>query len=183
LQTCQQNGNGERENLPSEGGLDRQKAVALADGAYCNGGDEELLKMLAKRVSLFQLSAYAGWNTSSNTLGTAISAGVFTFLFGRNAESKRFLAKRLIEDMGYCGYVRGYLCKEVLPKTRFSYFYAEEKNGEVAAMVQAALQEYMGQNFAEVMEHYKIIKCEMPWRRMFEVDLEVAERDAGSSNI
>ena len=62
------------------------KLAAVADCAYCNGGDAELVQMLAQRTELEELAAYAGWNTSSNTLGTVACQAVFAWLFGKSAQ-------------------------------------------------------------------------------------------------
>lgn len=154
----------------------RGKTVALADGAYCNGGDVELLKEIGTAGSLFTLSAYAGWNTSSNTLGTAIAAAIFVFLFGKSGRSEKFLAERIYEDAGYCGYVRGKITEEVLPATPYNYFDVKEEQGEVADLVKEELQRFISDNFPEVAEKYQLKSCKMPWRRMFETEITLTER-------
>ena len=47
--------------------------VSIADVAYINKGDEELVKELNSANIYFSLAGYSGWNTSSNTLGTALT--------------------------------------------------------------------------------------------------------------
>lgn len=152
------------------------KVTAIADGAYCNGGDAEFLMHLAKYVDLLSLSAYAGWNTSSNTLGTVICQAVFVLLFGDSNHQKRFLAERIYEDVGYCGHVRAYVTNNLLPAMGFNYFNAGETNGEVANAVRRELDEYIGKCFPEIAAKYNILKCQMPWKRMFEVDLSLIEK-------
>lgn len=144
--------------------------AAVADGAYCNGGDAQLVKMLAERISLTDLAAYAGWNTSSNTLGTAACQAIFAWLFGKNADSRCFTAQRLYEDVGYCGHVRLEVTKLIEPMG-FGYFDAGEENGAVAQLVRQRLQLYMQQILPQLAEGYTIDRCRMPWKRMFEVDL------------
>ncbi|MVO99894.1 DUF4127 family protein [Paenibacillus lutrae] len=56
--------------------LGEGRTVALADVSVCNGGDTVLLKLLARLGLLEGLSAYAGWNTSGNTLGTVIAHAI-----------------------------------------------------------------------------------------------------------
>ncbi|PKK86710.1 MAG: hypothetical protein CVV63_04075, partial [Tenericutes bacterium HGW-Tenericutes-8] len=56
-------------------GIQLGKKVIIADVAYANGGDLALLKLLKQKGLLMRISAYAGWNTSSNTLGTCIPQG------------------------------------------------------------------------------------------------------------
>ncbi len=157
-------------------GISEGRVVALADGAYCNGGDRELLLLLNRRIDLLSLSAYAGWNTSSNTLGTAICQAVFVYLFGEVKEGKKFIAERLYEDVGYCGFVRTHVTKDILPGMGYNYFDAGCEEGEVAAVVREELDRFMRESFPSVHEKYRIAVCRMPWRRMFEVDLSLAER-------
>ena len=151
--------------------------TAVADGAYCNGGDRELLLMLQERIPLLSLSAYAGWNTSSNTLGTVICQAVFVFLFGDTPEQKRFLAERIYEDVGYCGYVRALVTNTMLAPLGYNYFDVGEEDGRVAAIVRAELNDFITNNFPALSENYDIAVCRMPWRRMFEVDLSLREID------
>ena len=151
------------------------RVTALADGAYCNGGDKELLELLQESLPLLDLSAYAGWNTSSNTLGTVICQAIFVFLFGDNRHHKRFLAERIFEDVGYCGHVRGFVTNQLLPPLGYGYFDAGEEEGEVARLVKRELERFISENFPTLAEEYKISVCRMPWRRMFEVDLSLEE--------
>ena len=152
------------------------KVTALADGAFCNGGDKEFLRALNEKMDILSLSAYAGWNTSSNTLGTVICQAVFVFLFGDNKHQKRFLAERLYEDVGYCGYVRSYVTQNLLPSLGYDYFNAGETAGEVAGLVKKELVAFMDKYFPNIAEVYDIRICQMPWRRMFEVDLALTEK-------
>ena len=153
------------------------KVTALADGAYCNGGDKEFLQMLGKEMDLLSLSAYAGWNTSSNTLGTVICQAVFVLLFGDSADQRRFLAERIYEDVGYCGCIRAHVTNNVLPKMGYNYFDAGETDGEVAKIVKKELEKYIAENFPELVQRYEISICRMPWKRMFEVDLALREKN------
>lgn len=151
------------------------KLAAVADCAYCNGGDAELARLLSQRIDLTELAAYAGWNTSSNTLGTVACQAVFRWLFGQSDTLRLFTAQRLYEDVGYCGYVRRKVTALIEP-LGFGYFDAGEKDGEVARLVRQHLTSYMGELLPQVAEHYTIDRCQMPWRRMFEVDLTLKHR-------
>lgn len=174
-------GYGER-NLPEfidriAKSVERGRVSALADGAYCNGGDSELLELLSEKISLLDLSAYAGWNTSSNTLGTVICQAVFVWLFGKNCHQRRFLAERIYEDVGYCGFVRAHVTNDILPGMGYGYFDAGDTDGEVANIVKGELDRYIALRFPEITDEYAIKCCRMPWKRMFEVDLSLTERE------
>ena len=60
----------------------REGRVAIADNAYGNGGEMLLIRMLNRAHLLDEVAGYAGWNTSANTLGTAIAEGVDAYHFG-----------------------------------------------------------------------------------------------------
>ena len=153
--------------------LGQNKVVAIADGGYCNGGDVELLQMLAKQIDITDLHAYAGWNTSSNTLGTAICQAVFVWLFGQTEYSRLFVAERYAEDVAYCGYVRKYMCDNVLPSWELDYFHADGKNGKVAKRVGEEIDGFLAEKLPQVAAKYKVSHIGMPWRRMFEVQLDM----------
>lgn len=151
------------------------KLAAVADGAYCNGGDAEFVRMLSRQISLTELAAYAGWNTSSNTLGTAVCQAVFAWLFGKSGQLELFTAQRLYEDVGYCGAVRREVTGLIGPMG-FGYFDAGETDGAVAQLVRQRLDSYMEQLLPGIARRYEIDRCRMPWKRMFEVELTLKPR-------
>ena len=126
-------------------------------------------------MELTKLAAYAGWNTSSNTLGTVACQAVFTWLFGHSEELALFTAQRLYEDTGYCGYVRREVTAMIEPMG-YGYFNAGECDGVVAAMVRRRLEAYMGTLLPEIAGRYEIDRCRLPWKRMFEVDLTLRSK-------
>jgi len=152
------------------------KYAAVADGAYTNGGDAEFLELLSRKISLFSLSSYAGWNTSSNTLGTAICQAVFVYLYGKNRAQNEFLAERIYEDVGYCAHTRRYMCEKILPSMGLNYFDAGAPEGGVADKVKEETQRYVAEILPAIARKYEIDLCRMPWSRMFEVELTVKEK-------
>ena len=155
----------------------RGKRVSAADIAYCNGGDLEWVRLIEKELGIFRLSGYAGWNTSSNSLGTVICQSVLHYYYGDTEAHRAFTAERIYEDVGYCGHVRKYLCDEVLPKMQgVDYFHADGKRGEVAKLVRETLDGYIQAQCPSVHKEYAVADCEMPWSRMFEVGLTVRKR-------
>lgn len=89
--------------------LDSEKPVGLLDVYHANGGEGCLLTCAARKGLLSRLSAYAGWNTASNALGTILGqlladhAGA-----GPAAEEHltRFTRERLLDDWVYQAVVR-----------------------------------------------------------------------------
>lgn len=155
--------------------LENKKIISIADNAYANGGDLGIIKILNHNNLLMSVDGYAGWNTSANTLGTAIAEAVDSILFGRTKEHMYFLAERYVEDVGYCSVVR----KEITMKlpNNMNYFNICEADGLVAGMVKDALVDFINKNLSSICNDIEIKKVTMPWRRMFEVNLEVKYLD------
>lgn len=150
--------------------------VAIADIAYANGGDIKFAKMLSDSVGILNLGGYAGWNTSSNTLGTVICQSVFYYFYGNTETHRLFTAERVYEDLGYCSYVRGYMCENELDKIGCSYFDAKQPRGAVAERAKCLLSEFIKREFPEIYRDYEIADCYMPWSRMFEIGLIIEKR-------
>lgn len=153
--------------------LDEGRIVTLCDNAYANGGDLELLAMLDQSGLLDRLQGYAGWNTSANTMGTCIAEGVHALLEGVTPEHKDFLAHRYVEDMGYCGKIRGKVNQEILPRYGLNYFDAREQRGLVSGIVKEELEGFVREYMPSIASHIEITDIWMPWKRMFEVGLDV----------
>lgn len=153
--------------------LDAGKVVSVADNAYANGGDLELMALLDAFGLLCRLDGYAGWNTSANTLGTAIAEAVHALLEGRTPAHMDFLALRYVEDAGYCGLVRKVVTDTELARRGMDYFDVHEPRGEVSELVRKRLEDFVRERLPSVADRIRIEGCRMPWSRMFEVGLRV----------
>ncbi len=149
----------------------QDKIVAIADNAYANGGDLGIIKILNNNHLLMRVDGYAGWNTSANTLGTAIAEGVDSYLHGKSGNHQKFLAERYVEDAGYCSVVRKSVT-EKLPDS-MNYFDVREPDGMVAQMVKEELEQFVKEKLSSAADEIVVKKVSMPWSRMFEVNLEV----------
>ena len=149
-----------------------KKAVVLADNGYANGGDLRLLSMLDHEKLLPRLAAYAGWNTNANTLGTALAQGIVYCLNGATQAHYDFLALRYLEDCGYCSRVR-FEVSETLSESGYNYFWVEERRGKIAQRVKERLGRFLNECMSSIAEEVEIGDVYMPWRRMFEVGIEV----------
>lgn len=154
------------------------KLVTIGDNAFANGSDLELLELLNKKKLLLKVAGYAGWNTSSNTIGTAISEGTSYLYRGDCKDHKSFLIERYIEDAGYCSQVRKFVSKNRLDDLGFNYFDVKEKNGVVSQMVWELLGEFVDAKLSSIAENIHINSVEMPWRRMFEIGLNATYKDS-----
>ena len=93
--------------------LDNKRAVALVDLAEHLRLDETLLPVLVEnKTPIHMLAAYAGWNTASNSVGTAVAHAVLLQIAQRRAQTESdalrvaaahisFLDGRFLEDCYY----------------------------------------------------------------------------------
>ena len=153
--------------------IKRSIPVTIGDNAYANGGETQLLAMLNRKGLLLKLAGYAGWNTSSNTIGTAIAQGVRYLYCGDDLNHKEFLILRYIEDVGYCAWVRKKVTDFRLPKLDMNYFDVKEKKGIVSDIVKEELILFTYNALDSIKGHIHIEDVYMPWKRMFEVGLNV----------
>ena len=146
------------------------KIVTLADNAYANGGDLELIRMLNEKNLLMELDGYAGWNTSANTLGTAIAEGIAAYYQGKTAAHKNFMTERYLEDAGYCSVVRRSVSRAAEERGMESAC-LHEKQGIFSRLAEEELYTFKADYLSTVADKMKILYLSMPWERMFEVEL------------
>jgi len=81
--------------------------VILGDVAFANGSDDFLIKNLfAKPQSFRNIYAYSGWNTTGNTLGSALSLGISRYIAEQTQSFDednymKALITRICDDWGY----------------------------------------------------------------------------------
>lgn len=149
------------------------KLVGVADVAHANGGDFGLLKLLSNAGLTLTIDAYAGWNTSSNTIGTVLGQ-VASYMHTKDDNiNKKFLVSRYYEDLAFCSYARKFVTDNHLEKLGLNYFDSGTKIGTVSKIVGDTMQTFMKDNFLEIYQEVKSIKIQMPWQRMFEIDLDL----------
>lgn len=152
------------------------KVMVLGDVALCNGGDDILLKLLAKKGLLDKLDGYAAWNTSGNALGTVISHAIITAYNREQAQpdpmkeaaSRMYYYYRLIEDWGYQAIVRQHITDELLPEMQASYFHIEHVQEKVEGLIEKHLQRFTNE-YIPYDGTLTISKVSTPWKRMFEI--------------
>lgn len=149
--------------------LSKGKVVTVADNAYANGGDLEFIRLLDRTGLLMEVSGYAGWNTSANTIGTAIAEGVEGLYFAKGPAKRDFLLERYLEDAGYCTVVRQ-LVTDSLPYG-MTYFDVKEEEGTASRMVSEGIFTFADTYLPSIRDHIRDMTVSMPWKRMFEVNL------------
>lgn len=157
--------------------LKKGKVCAVADCAIPNTADRALMQFLYEQKLLDKIQAYAGWNTSSNTLGTVI-AHMCALLAGEEPEknkiSEEFRFLRYLEDWGYMAEVRKKVTSMLSQVDRSIYSLdLGNKGEEVSLIIQEKLQEFLYKYLPEENREFSI--C-MPWNRMFEIGISL-EKD------
>lgn len=163
-----------RKALPSRPGvdaavwerLDAGLPVALIDDAHANGGDPVFVAQLAERLPLPQLAAYAGWNTSSNRIGSLLAQLALARGHWASRANQDVLALRLAEDLLWQSDLRQQLRDAVdepaMPPGELEAAADALMQGQANAWLQA-------QGFAQ-----QIRRAWLPWQRSFEIGLELS---------
>lgn len=157
--------------------LRKGKLISLADVATCNGSDSYLMNLLSKNGLLNQLTCYAAWNTSGNTLGTVIAHTIIHSYYLNNMtgnqqyKSREFYKHRLVEDWGYQSKVRRNIVENHLPLMKASYFNLMHVQPEVEILIKEQLTQFLNDHLSN--ERITISHIALPWNRMFEVDFDL----------
>ncbi|MFD6417984.1 DUF4127 family protein [Streptomyces sp. NPDC060194] len=151
------------------------RAVAVADCAQPNGSDPLLADALLRTGTAHRLTAYAGWNTAGNTLGTVVAHAVTAVAArraGRFDERAHLdlLAHRFTEDHGYMTRLRAEARAELgsVPG-RHDHVPADHP---VRARLAAGLDAY-ARRLPGFGAHLDPASVHLPWHRTFEVDFDV----------
>lgn len=150
----------------------QNKTVAVADIAVLNRADVELTEILNIENMLYDIDAYAGWNTSSNTIGTTLCQAILYKIGGDKKGNIAFLTHRYYEDIAFMAEVRGYV-SDKLAKKGLNIFEIDGVNGEISKWVYELVCEYMQKHYPSVAERVESVTLNMPWNRMFETDIKL----------
>ena len=153
------------------------KPLAVADLAYCNGGDPHLLAALFTHRRLEDVYSYAGWNTAGNTLGTTLAhAALRKVALERGATEamedahRAALFTRVLDDGLYQAIVRPWVMARVqesgVSALNLGIMTAElEMRVDVA--MQALWQEFSAR-YPQAVTLSRPFRATLPWGRLFE---------------
>lgn len=169
-------------------GLRSKQPVALADVAFVNGSDLTLGNLLMQYPESARLTAYGGWNTAGNTLGTVLAHAVIRLLAQRNGSDPEktiahfeFLFLRFLDDYFYQARERSLCLMEDLPALnlqpsmeRLPTAMVEPVEKRVRERLTLAGKE-LEKLFinAGVIKAVKVENITLPWQRLFEVGFDV----------
>ncbi|RKE23697.1 DUF4127 family protein [Streptomyces sp. TLI_171] len=160
------------------------RSVAVADCAQPNGADPHLVRALAEAGVLERLTAYAGWNTAGNTLGT-VAAHTVAAVAARRAgcfderAHRRLLLHRLVEDWGWMSGERARI-RAVLGSDPTRHDHVPDGHpvlADIATGLARRRAELPGFDGLAVDPG----SVRLPWSRTFEVDFSLT--DSGSAPV
>ncbi len=160
------------------------RVVGIADVAYCNGADPELVAALQRRDLIGKINALAGWNTAANTLGTAVSQLCMTAAAksagcqGPSEAARQFIAARLVDDYLYQSEVR----QKAVARARelgADQFWLGEHHAELEQFVNSEIaplaRDLRSSLGSATLGNAEVsIDVLLPWRRLFEVEVRLS---------
>lgn len=146
------------------------KRVTVADIAFANGSDNSLMRELADRRLLAELSSYSGWNTASNTLGYAIGQGLMARDM-TDSDRKRLLAVRYLDDWAYQANIRRELYYEIIYPQNGSLINLGWMEPALTQRAGEKIRLFAQKNMLDIP--LEKIKVSFPWNRMFELKVVV----------
>lgn len=135
------------------------KPYFIADILNANGSDNNFVKALLEKEDLKEFFGYTAWNTTGNTLGSAISAALTYFGAKQpdNSAFKQLQLIRFLDDWAYQANVRG--------KIRNN----DENLSKTVMKVNMKEFENILLNKFEVKKMQ--IEYKFPWNRFFEIEI------------
>ncbi len=151
--------------------------VGLADLAYCNGADPELIAALQRANAFPGLSTFAAWNTAANTVGTALAQLCLSALPNQpNRQAGReFVLARLLDDYCYQTVVRRKALEQA-QNLGADPFFLGAATEELTHFIQTELSPlahdfYAALPVTEVAYSPSELRISLPWQRLFEIEL------------
>jgi hypothetical protein len=141
--------------------IEDKRWVEFVDLLYPNGGSFRVLEPVNYR----KLLGYSAWNTSSNSLGSAL-ATIAIHAYSKGDLSS-FLYERIIDDCFYQTYARREANVSLLDSKVNIYNMNTEEEKEALKLINIGLKKVVPQT---LQVNYKI---SLPWSRTFEIDIDV----------
>jgi hypothetical protein len=171
------------------GELSSGRPVALADVLCANGADLVLGNLLVQHPEITGLSAFGGWNTAGNTLGTVLAQSTLHILAARTGSDPQrlrahleFLFLRLLDDYYYQARERSLAYLEDLPALglppRGNRLDDPQQAARLEGLVSARLQRAAAELEALFVRSGRLRRVQvenihLPWKRLFEVGFDV----------
>lgn len=155
--------------------LSEGRKVIVADVAFSNGSDNALMEQFRRRGILFKLTAYAGWNTPTNSSGFALSTGLLSTRMSENFVDE-LLLRRYLDDWAYQANVRNMGASQLDWIAGDGRYETLDDKRDIAADNCASLLENFAQRNLPAFTGNDNIRVRFPWNRMFEADISFSKR-------
>lgn len=167
-----------------------ERIVALADVRFANGGDRALVTRLLVEPKMSGVVAYAGWNTSSNSLGSCLTQAVVAHHLRANtvAGSDRLYRPvfftRIVDDWGYQAIVRPKLSAWLRERGATPSELANHES-EAEGRALDALRADVVPTLQAAFPYQPITlhRVSFPWHRLFEVGIELDVKQFGHAAL
>jgi len=163
------------------------RPLIVADIGLPNGGDPQLFRSWISDGAPDELQGYVGWNTSSNTLGSAFALWTaIDYAYektsdpeGVHAGIETFLWARILDDYLYQRLARPPLSEMVRAMAEDTYHISEQSKEEIEKLITDAIMELWREidrpldidfRYVDPDGHTRIF-IRLPWNRMFEIEL------------
>ena len=137
-----------------------EKPYFIADIRNANGADNKFINELLKTDFSPLFKGYAGWNTTGNTLGSAISAAIS--FFDAKAPDKEAFKKlqtvRLLDDWAYQANIR-----KIIKEKNIT---GEKEIKEFFKPFEEKIKKFLNTENPEIFYVF-------PWNRFFEIEIKV----------
>lgn len=155
--------------------LHRGERCAVLDVAYANGADDRFVRLLL-REDPSRLTAYAGWNTAGNTIGSGLALAVAAVL-GRDPNARlEALCVRLADDWLYQAHVRQEVQRTLGDPDPYDLGPLWDRaEAEVAARLTPQIETLWRTHFAASAPHLALVieRIELPWPRLHGVRIRL----------
>jgi hypothetical protein len=170
-------------------GVSRHIGVAVADLTFLNtpvpNKEQQILtEELIARGNAGSIDAFSSWNTTANTVGTALAeaiavgAGKRAYRYNAIAHA-RFMLNRYIDDYAFHQFVRPMLNRELRANDIDPTFLPFPVLKNVSRENSDALQRYARWLSAVVYPQYRTtdMTITLPWQRTFETQIDIELSD------
>lgn len=151
----------------------KEKEVAIADVAYANGADAAMMPSLLNSIDIHNLSGFAAWNTAGNTIGTVVAQCGMVHLQKMKRTLPKEKVRELIFDQIVLRLLDDYIYQSIVrQRVRNSLEESAIKTEELLKEVTETFSKE-AKPFLESLNLKCQIKTYLPWRRTFEIGLEI----------
>jgi len=149
----------------------------IADIAYCNGADNELMDLLISEKMLDQIHAYGAWNTNSNTLGVVLCQGVASYCLGlksirSNQELYNLHLYKIIEDWAFQANVMKDIVTDLSVNKKIDNYKLEENIESVAERIRVEVNSFIKKELPG-LGRIELNAVRLPWGRTFDIDYDL----------